>query len=162
MAKDSDTSARGIANTAQRNHREVWGGRKHHQKRCNWGCNKKKGCRASDEVEIYRADACNGGSPEVEAAEGKQGTLRVFRVPQTRLLGLLLGHEAAVAPFGLEEGEVSQSQALQFGEVQFRDGHSPVKEGIILGVHGVPHFFLGVGEREEEQERGDMMVLKRF
>lgn len=95
------------------------------------------GRRASDEVEVEGADAGDGCPPEVEAAEGQQAVL-------LRTAGLLgcLGQFAV----GCIEGSLAQAQPLQLCQLQPRDGHPPVDEGVVLTADGVQHGGAAGGE----------------
>lgn len=101
--------------------------------------------RTSDEVEIEGADAGDGSSPEVEAVEGQQAVLLGraalgSRLPRPRELGT-----------GRVEGPLAQPQPLQLRQLQPRDRHPPVDEGVVLVADGVQH--RQAAKRGEEEER---------
>lgn len=114
---------------------------------------KKKGFESnqieSNQLEIQGADAGDGSSPEIEAAELQEPVL---------VLGLLLLlvaiAELAQGSLGLVKGEVCEPQPFQLGHVQPGDGHPPVDEGIVLAAHAVQHFqACEVGERKKKNRK---------
>lgn len=147
------------AATRQQGRGELWGSLKSAQRQrndtgqnqqnqtlaCLAGRGERGEGRTSDEVEIEGADAGDGSSPEVEAVEGQQAVLLGraalgSRLPRPRELGT-----------GRVEGPLAQPQPLQLRQLQPRDRHPPVDEGVVLVADGVQH--RQAAKRGEEEER---------